>query len=163
MSFYHFLASDHKLSEIENPNVETLSINEAMERNIKVADFLLEDESIDRDEEILLYSESEEELYELEITNELYFPREYAEEYSNKKYFSEIHGRYSEKRAQELLLYLVKEMKTADEIEVWRVQDDEYMTPEIRTVDVSDLEIRDLNFLDFNRAHTNSICLVIHK
>lgn len=59
LSYYHFLASDQELTEIINPRVETISINEALKRNARVADFLLNDQTIDRDEEILLFSEDE--------------------------------------------------------------------------------------------------------
>lgn len=163
LSYYHFLASDQKLTEIINPRVETISINEALRRNASVADFLLDDETIDRDEKILLFSEDKEALDELEITKDLYFPKDYASSYSDKKYFSEIHGRYSDSRVKELHAYLVLEMKDTAEIEVWRVEADEYETPEVWTVTLEDFEAKDLAFLNYKNARNKTICLVIHK
>lgn len=64
---------------------------------------------------------------------------------------------------QELHAYLVNEMKEVAEIEVWRVEADEYETPEIWTVTLEDFEPKDLAFLNYRNARNKTICLVIQQ
>lgn len=90
MSLFQFLASDKILDEVDNTYVEFISINDAIERNIKIADFILNDTKKNRDEKIIMICDSEELLDELEIKSDMYYSSDYAEEYSKREYFSSL-------------------------------------------------------------------------
>lgn len=62
MSSYQFLASDHPFEKLENPFLERLSIREALERNMDIPDFMLENSDMDPEEKIFLLCDTEEHL-----------------------------------------------------------------------------------------------------
>ena len=67
MSSYQFLASDHPFEKLENPFLERLSIREALERNMDIPDFMLENPDMDPEEKIFLLCDKEEHLEDLEL------------------------------------------------------------------------------------------------
>lgn len=110
MSSFQFLASHKPLQEVKNPYVEFMSINDAVKRNIALDDFILEDEEIDRDDKIIMICDSEEHLDEIEISDNMYYSSEYAKEYSNKLYFSQLQWRYTKTRAKQIIDYLKQQL-----------------------------------------------------
>lgn len=163
MSLFKFLASDKLLKEIRNPYSEVISINEALKRNIEVDDFVLNHKDIDKDEKNILIFDSEEHLGEIEIYHDMYYSSEYAKEYSRKKYFSELQWRYTEIRAKQLVDYLKEQLKEVDEIEIWSIWLDEHESATIKTVNVEELSVTDIEFLDPFKGYGTPIGLIINK
>lgn len=160
MSRFQFLASDRVLMEVKNPYIELISINEAMARNIKLPDLVMASTEIDRDKKIMIACDSEEQLNELEIKNDMYYSSEYAKEYSNKLYFSELRFRYTEKRAKQLLDYLKGQMNNLEEIELWSIWlGEEDKSPNIKSKNINEVTIADLYFL--NLPADKQRCLVV--
>ena len=60
MSLFNFIASDRPIPEVENPYIETFSVNEALEKGIKVPEVLLEKADLDRNKKVMLTIDSEE-------------------------------------------------------------------------------------------------------
>lgn len=163
MSVFQFLASEKRLNEIKNPYIEYISLNDALKRNVEIPSFIMEDTDTDKDEKNILYCDSEEHLDELEINHDLYYPPEYAKEYSSKSFFSELQWRYTNARAQQLVDYIIDQLQYVDEIEIWSIWLDEREPANITTTHVNDLSIVDLSFLDMRKGFERPACLVVKK
>ena len=163
MSLFQFLASDKSLKEVKNPYIEFISINEAIERNIEIADFIVNNEEIDKDIKTIMICDSEEYLYEIEINKDMYYSSEYAKEYSNKQCFSELKWRYTEVRAKQLIDYLKEQLKNSDEVEIWSIWLDEHKSASIKSINFNELRIEDLEFLDISGGYDKPECLIIKK
>ncbi|ABW19467.1 hypothetical protein [Alkaliphilus oremlandii] len=162
MSRFQFLASDRMLMEVKNPYRELISINEAIIRNIKIPDLVMDSTEIDRDKKFIVACDSEEQLNALEIKNDMYYSSEYAKQYSNKLYFSELRFRYTEKRAEQLLDYLKGQINDLQEIELWSIWlGEEDATASIKSKNINELTIKDLAFL--NKSANKQRCLIIKK
>ncbi|WP_214889514.1 hypothetical protein [Exiguobacterium sp. s142] len=147
MSEFQFIASNQPLQEVENPYIEYLSINEAIKKGVVLPEMLTDDEELDRDEKILMHVESEEQLDEIEVKRELYYAEENVEAYSKKPHVAELRWRYTETRAQQLVDYITDHLKTADEVEIWKVWVDEQTEPSVKTITRDELTIDTLRFL----------------
>jgi len=163
MSLFQFLASDKLLNEVKNPYIEFISINEALKRNIELNDFMMNDKENNKDDKTIMVCDSEEHLEEIEINHEMYYSSEYAEEYSNKQYFSELRWLYSKARAKQLVDYLKEQLKSSDEVEIWSIWLDEHKSPSIKSININELSIADLKFLDTSDGYEKPKCLVIKK
>lgn len=161
MSLFQFLASDKILEEIENPYVEFISVNEARERNIELADFILKNSKINRDEKMIMVCDSEEHLDEPEIKHDMYYSHQYAQEYSKKQYFAELKWRYTNERAEQLHDYLIEQFKNVNEIEIWSIWLDDHEAARIRTINIGELTPADLAFLDISKGFVKPECLIV--
>lgn len=163
MSIFQFLASDKLLEEVKNPYVKIISINEALTCNIELADFIVNDTEIDRNERNIMVCDSEEHMGEIEIKHDMYYSSEEAEKYSNKRYFSELHWMYTGTRAKQLVDYLKEQLNNLDEIEVWSIWLDEYKSPSIKSININELSITDLEFLNTSNGYEKPKCLIIKR
>jgi len=163
MSLFQFLASDRLLKEVKNPYIELISINEALIRNIKLNNFIMNDTKIDRDKKFILICDREEHLDEMEINHDMYYSSEYAKKYSSKQYFLELKFRYTEIRAKQLIEYLKEQLKISDEIEIWSVWLGEHRPASIKYININELDIVDLKFLDISNGYEEPRCFVIKK
>lgn len=163
MSIFQFLASDKPLEEVKNPYVKFISINEALACNIKLGDFIVNDTEIDRNERNIMVCDSEEHMGEIEIKHDMYYSSEYAKKYSNKQYFSELHLTYTETRAKQLVDYLKEQLNNLDEIEVWSIWLDEYKSASIKSININELSITDLEFLNTSNGYEKPKCLIIKR
>lgn len=161
MSLFQYLASDKLLKEIRNPYAEFISINEALKRNIEVDDAIVNGGYFDLDEKNIMIYDSEEHIGEIEIYHDMYYSSEYAKEYSRKNYFSELQWRYTKIRAKQLVDYLKEQLKELDEIEIWSIWLDEHKSANIKSVNIEELSVADLDFL--NNGCETPICLIIKK
>lgn len=162
MSEFQFITSDRPLKEVENPYIEFLSINEAIKKGVVLPDMLTDDEDLDRDEKILMNVESEEQLDEIEIKRDLYYDVENVEAYSIKPHVVELRWRYSDVRAEQLIEYITDHLKTAEEVEIWKVWVDEQTAPNVQSITLDALTSDALSFLGtdgFNRPE----CLRVTK
>ena len=118
MSHYTFIASDYELPEVSNPNVETITVREAINRGIEPHE-LIPWEEMNPDDQVLVF-ENEEDLYELEIRkeDELYDDVGW---YTEKPYIYAVEFNYTEKRANELLEYLKTNIKKGYTLELWTI------------------------------------------
>ncbi len=163
MSIFQFLASDKLLEEVKNPYVKFISINEALACNIKLGDFIVNDTESDRNERNIMVCDSEERMEEIEINHDMYYSSEYAKKYSNKQYFSELHWMYTGTRAKQLVDYLKEQLNNLDEIEVWSIWLDEYKSPSIKSININELSITDLEFLNTSNGYEKPKCLIIKR
>ncbi|MGE9213711.1 hypothetical protein [Exiguobacterium aurantiacum] len=147
MSEFQFITSDYPLKEVENPYIEFLSINEAIKRGVVLPDMLTDDEDLDRDEKILMNVEAEEHLDEIEIKRDLYYEVANVEAYSSKAHVVELRWRYSDTRAEQLIAYITDHLKTAEEVEIWKVWVDEQTEPSVQSIKLDALTIDALRFL----------------
>lgn len=147
MSEFQFITSDHPLKEVENPYIQLLSINEAIKKGVVLPDMLTDDEDLDRDERILMNVESEEQLDEIEIKRDLYYDVANVEAYSEKPHVVELRWRYSDVRAEQLIEYITDHLKTAEEVEIWKVWVDEQTEPNVQSIKLDELTIDALRFL----------------
>jgi hypothetical protein len=163
MSLFQFIASDVILNEAKNPYIEFISIKEAVKRNIKLADDMMNDEDIDKDKKDILFCDSDEHLYEINIFHDMYHSPVYAKEYSNKQHFSELQWHYTEKRAQQLINYLKEELKISDEIEIWSIWIDEHIPASTKSISINELSIKDIEFLNIFNGYDKPKGLIIKK
>ncbi|MCT4783436.1 MULTISPECIES: hypothetical protein [Exiguobacterium] len=147
MSEFQFITSNQPLKEVENPYIEFLSINEAIKKGIVLPDMLTDDEDLDRDEKILMNVESEEQLDEIELKQDLYYDMENVEAYSEKPHVVELRWRYSDSRAEQLVKYIIDHLKIAEEVEIWKVWVDEQTEPNVQSITLDELTIDALRFL----------------
>lgn len=147
MSEFQFITSNHPLKEVENPYIEFLSINEAIKKGVVLPDMLTDDEDLDRDEKILMNVEAEEHLDEIEIKRDLYYDVANVEAYSSKPHVVELRWRYSDARAEQLIAYITDHLKTAEEVEIWKVWVDEQTEPSVKSITRDELTIDALRFL----------------
>ncbi|TCI30251.1 hypothetical protein EVJ33_06200 [Exiguobacterium sp. SL-10] len=147
MSEFQFITSTQPLQEVENPYVEFLSINEAIKKGVILPEMIAEDQELDRNAKILMNVESEEQLDEIEIKRELYYAEENVEAYSKKPHVAELRWRYSDARAEQLVEYITDHLKTADEVEIWKVWVDEQTEPNVQSINLDELTINALRFL----------------
>ena len=120
MSFFSFIASDFPLKDVENTKIEFLSIKEAEKRNIPLHDWL-ENMDIDREKQILMYCEKEEDLDEIAISTYLYDGDIEIKQVTEKKYVSSLSWRYTDERALQLIDYIKKHLEVAEDIEFWNI------------------------------------------
>ena len=125
MSFQMFLASDLPMDEVENPHIELLSVNEAMEKGIKIPDFMLSNKStIDRNKpSVMLWVDNEENLGEITIRNteKVYLGLHDCNLETTLQHFSSLEWEYTEKRCKKLITYIKEHLEKANELEVWNL------------------------------------------
>ena len=163
MSLFQFLACDKELEEIKNNHKEIISINEALSRKIELGDLILNNSSLDRDEKMILICDSEELLDELEINHNMNYSSEYSEQLSKKRHVSEIQWRYTEPRVKQLYDYIVDQLRTAKEIEIWSIWMDAPETAVIKSINVNDLTVEYLKFLDISNGFEKPECVVVRS
>ena len=166
MSLYQFFASHKPLKEMANPYIEHWSINDLIAKNMEVPFHLL-DASIDRDEKICIWFDSEEHMGEINIFNApgSSFPN--YKEVSDKSKIANLEWRYTDKRAEALIQYLSEVLNDAnydDEIEFWHVwMDDSLDALDLREYEVDQLTVPILRELLGKECYEHPICLRIRK
>lgn len=159
MSSYQFLASDHPFEKLENPFLEHLSIREALERNMDIPDFMLENPDMDPEEKIFLLCDTEEHLEDLELhPEEISFP-EVSARLTENPYVVELQWRYSKERAETLLAYIRKHLASAKNLEIFSLWLDEEGEPHRMEVTLDCLNLRHLSFLDLSGGYQGPRCL----
>lgn len=161
MSLYQFLASNKPLKNMVNPYIEFISINQMIERGMEIAEFILDDTQINREEKIVLICDSEEHLYEIQIKCD--DPNRYARDYTDKKYISEITWHYTQERAQQLLEYIRIQMELSDEIELWNTWMDDVKIPFVNECKLNELTIDDIKNVFGKDGFKSPECLRIKK
>ena len=121
MSEYLFLSSDTPLVNIEyTDGSELLSIEEAEERNMPMPDWYEQDMGlISRTDKVLLYVQDDTFFDEIQVWDK--GDSAFSKKYSNKKYHAGLQWNYSDERAVQLIEYIKEHLKTAAEIELWKV------------------------------------------
>ncbi|HBW13639.1 MAG TPA: hypothetical protein DEF30_07470 [Proteiniclasticum sp.] len=159
MSSYQFLASDHPFEKLENPFLERLSIREALERNMDIPAFMLENPDMDPEEKIFLLCDTEEHLEDLELhPEEISFP-EVSARLTENSYVVELQWRYSKERAETLLGYIKKHLTSAENLEIFSLWLDEVDPPQRIEVTLDCLNLSHLSFLDLSEGYQGPRCL----
>lgn len=160
MSAYRCIASNVMLPDVINEKIEYLSVNQAKQRGMVLPDFILDSKTIDPDKDaVILACSSEEDLHEMAITLEI--TRCFGNAYSDKKYLSQLTGRFTEERIQVLYNYVLESLNITDEIELWQLWEDELLEPKvIRAKNKIDLESLLTQYLGSNSIET-PICIRI--
>lgn len=97
----------------------------------------------------------------IEISNTMYYSASYAKDYSDKKYFSELHWISAKSSARQFINYLKEQMEELNEIEIWNMWLEPYGLASIKSACISELNIHDLEFLD--SGTDTPICLIVKK
>lgn len=161
MSSYQFLASDHPFEKLENPFLERLSIREALERNMDIPDFMLENPDMDQEEKIFLLCDTEEHMEDLELhPEEISFP-EVSARLTENPYVVELQWRYSKERAETLLGYIKKHLTSAKNLEIFSLWLDEEDPPQRTEVTLDCLNLSHLSFLDLSEGYQGPRCLLV--
>jgi hypothetical protein len=100
-------------------------------------------------------------LSKIEINNNMYYSDSYAKDYSDKRYFSELHWISVKSSAGQFIVYLKEQLEELNEIEIWNMWLDPYGLASIKSAHISELSIHDFEFLD--RSTDTPICLVVKK
>lgn len=167
ISVFTYIASDCPLKEVENPHVKTLSVNQALEIGIEVANFLLEP-SFDRDKpNVILWVDDDKNFGEISIRA---FSRDdlLYDIYSEKKYLAQLEWEYTECRAKKLIEYIKDHLNKVDEIELWNTwlgKDTNKLKAKIKMhhIPIEQLTCLDLEKL-FNKDTFNfPECVVVSK
>ncbi len=159
MSSYQFLASDHPFEKLENPFLERLSMREALERNMDIPDFMLENPDMEPEEKIFLLCDTEEHLEDLELhPEEISFP-EVSARLTENPYVVELQWRYSKERAETLLGYIKKNLTSAENLEIFSLWLDEEDPPQRMEVTMDSLNLTHLSFLDLSEGYQGPRCL----
>ena len=162
MSLLQFIASDEPLKNVENPYIKWISINQAIKNGYKVREELLENPKLDKDDEkMLMFCDSMEHFEELEIIKQE--TSRYTEQYTKKKYCSEITWRYTDKRAKQLLEYIHNHLKGSNEIELWRIWMDDNSTPTIYKVVEEELRLKHIKKIFKQDGFNIPECVIITK
>ena len=161
MSLYQFLASDMPLKDVRNPNIEIISLNEMLGRNLDVPEILLSSKNIDWDEKIALICESEELLHEIEIRKDN--PDGHAHPFTTKKYVSEITFRYTITRAEQLVHYIREHLRMSETLEIWSLWIDDIKEAIVETKGQDDLSIEDIKKVLGEGYYDAPRCLKIEK
>jgi hypothetical protein len=160
MSLYLFLASDKPLKNVKNKKIREMSVNEALKRGLIIDTAALD--KMDRDEEsAILFSETEKDFSEIEITED--DSSIYAVPFTHKKHVSEIRWDYSNKRAEQLMEYIREHLTEAEEIELWKTWMDDVRKPEVTIVSVGDLTHGHIREIFGTGYYGQPACLIITK
>jgi hypothetical protein len=106
-------------------------------------------------------SSYEGDLNKIEISNNMYYSASYAKDYSDKKYFSELHWISAKSSARQFINYLKEQLEELNEIEIWNMWLEPYGLASIKSAHISELSIHDLEFLDISTD--TPICLIVKK
>lgn len=164
MSLYQFLASNEPIKEKLNPYIEHLSVNDMISRGMEVP-FNLINHSINPDDKIVLWCDTEEHMDEIQILLQEENPYPDVEKFTNKPYIATLSWRYSDARAEALIQYL-KEALSGDnapqELELWQI----WLADSIDGLKVHEFRIHDLTVAVLREHFGNSqfehpICLKI--
>ena len=143
MSLYQFLASNEPIKEKINPYIEHLSVNDMIERGMEVP-FNLVNHTINPDEKIILWCDTEEHMDEIQILHQEEMPYPDVEKFTNKPYIATLSWRYTDMRAEELIQYL-KEALSGDselvELELWQI----WLADSIDGLKVHEFNLNDLS------------------
>ncbi|HCW05061.1 MAG TPA: hypothetical protein DGK91_11370 [Clostridium sp.] len=160
MSQYTFIASDYELPQVTNPNIEIITVREAIMRGIEPNE-LMPWEEMDQDAEVLVV-EDEEYLYELEIMkeDELY---DDVGSYTEKPYIYSVDFHYTEKRGNELLKYLKSNIRKGHTLELWTIwlNDKTNVQPKVKNFDEISLDDIDKMFNSDNENWENHSVIII--
>ena len=100
-------------------------------------------------------------LNKIEVSNNMYYSGLYAKDYSDKKYFAELHWISAKSGAGQFINYLKEQLAGLNEIEIWNMWLEPYGRASIKAIHISELNIQDLEFLD---SYTDTpICLIVKK
>lgn len=100
-------------------------------------------------------------LNKMEINNNMYYSDLYAKDYSDKKYFSELHWISAKSSARQFINYLKEQLEVLNEIEIWNMWLEPYGLASIKSAHISELNIHDFEFL--NSSTDTPICLIVKK
>ncbi len=164
MSLYQFLASNKPLQEKINPYIEHLSVNDMIARGMEVP-FNLVNHTIDPDEKIVLWCDTEEHMDEIQILNEKESPYPDVEKFTNKPYIATLSWRYTDERAEALIQYFKEALAdndTLDELELWQI----WLADSIDGLKVHEFGINDMTVAvlraHFGKDHfEHPVCLKI--
>jgi hypothetical protein len=149
------------LKDVHNPNIEIISLNEMLRRNLDVPEILLNSKNIDWDEKIALICESEELLHEIEIRKDN--PDGHAHSFTTKKYVSEITFRYTSTRAEQLIHYIREHLLMSETLEIWSLWIDDIKEAIVETKGQDDLSIEDIKKVLGEGYYDAPRCLKIEK
>ena len=166
MSLYQFFASHKPLKEMANPYIEHLSINDLIAKGMEIP-FNLLDKSINRDEKICIWCDSEEHMYEISIFTVLESSFPNYKEVSDKSQIATLEWRYSDQRAEELIQYIrevLNDENYDDEIELWHV----WMGDSLEALDIREYKVDQLTVPIFRELlgkdfYENPVCVRIKK
>jgi len=166
MSLYQFFASHKPLKELANPYIEHWSINDLIAKGMEVPFHLL-DTSIDRDEKFILWCDSEDHMYEINIFNAPGSSFQNYKEVSYKSQIATLEWRYTDQRAEGLIQYIREVLNDEmydDEIEFWHVwMDDSLDALDLREYEVNQLTVPILRELFGKECYEHPVCLRIRK
>lgn len=160
MSTIYYFASEEKLEQLDNPYIQSLSVNQALQLGIQV-DLECFDETLDCDEpDVILYCSDEQKfgypsIYELQ-------KEDYYENIGTEKQFCV--QLQADVRSNEVLTivleYIQKQKKRCQEIEVWNVWLGEYNIPHV--VKRSFCKIEDVTVEKLKEFYENdNVCMCI--
>ena len=125
MSFITCIASDSPISDVKNTHVKQLSVNEALETDAGVPEFLLDSSDTDKDDpDVILWVDSKEGLGEISIKRgELahFLSDDGTLPATELHYFSSLEWLYSEQRANMLINHIKNHLEKANEVEIWHI------------------------------------------
>ncbi len=131
MSALIYLAADVSLPTVENPHERLVSVKEALELCLEVPAFLLEDDSIDKDKPMILWTDREDALdtdtgsvWDGDLDDDFSIvPMEKQEDiYSEKHYCARLAwSRYTKGRAGRLILYIRQLLEHTPSVEIWHI------------------------------------------
>lgn len=148
MSALLYLASDIPFPEVKNPHHQTMSIQEALAREIEVPEFLLQDEKTDQnDPAMLLFTDS----FQIDTENGIWEDRAYDDDFSicpmeksadiltQKEYCASVQwNRYTKGRAMRIIRYIREMLTHTPQVEIWNIwMGCSYPPPKIRKVKIS--------------------------
>lgn len=102
-------------------------------------------------------------LNDIEIKNSGYQFCGYEKDYSNKEFFSGLDWAYTDSRANQLINYLRNQLESLEEIEIWSIWVDANEAASIKSVNINDLCIEDLELLNTADGFEKPKCLIIKR
>lgn len=165
MSVYEFLASDSELESVKNDKVHFFSVKEARKKGIS---FPFDEKIIagmdENKEGTVLYFEKKEDLGEINIyLEEIEDLTIYSTDYTKKKYRYTLSWTYTEKRAEQLIDYIKRNLQKTYEIELWTIWLGEKEKPDIKYCKLCDLDNKKIKEIFVNHGFKKPLCLKVIK
>ena len=165
MSQFFFFASDAPLTEVKNDLICYYSINDLIEKNLKVPELLIGAE-VDPDAKVVILVDDESDFDEITIDCEIDIQHSYGPYYTSKPYIAELSWRYNEERALKLVQYIQEQFhkNKISDIELWYIWKDELIDEvAIKEVNLSALSTADLKLMFDLDHYIKPSCLKIKK
>ncbi|MDF2548895.1 MAG: putative Mg2+ and Co2+ transporter CorC [Anaerosolibacter sp.] len=162
MSAYSFIATDYEIPEIDNSKEKIITVQEAIELEIKAHE-LMPWEKMNPNDKILFF-EKESDLGELVIRKDNVYDKN-VRWYTDKPFIYSVDFKYTELRAKQLLEYLKENIGKGQQLELWSIWLDDRKNIQPTICNYEEVSIHNLKQMyDWKgKKHVSHSCIIIER